>query len=235
MFKIAQKGYINFLVLFLLIIGISLGVYLVKKPTNIFPKAYDTINNLSDDLENVNVSANGRFGVVIDIRLSTLVPNANQFTTLQPGWVRFVYQPQYKIPAFPKGVKSLVVFGYDSVLGKPEEKELLQWKDNKGNDVYTEEALSKWQAYTNKYLAALEDFLKEYSDRVDAIEIWNEEDLCIFDYKINTEYFCPKVPEPVFANMLKKAAATIKQSNPNIKVVMGGWPQVTFSGEIKDI
>lgn len=40
MSKIAQKGYVNIPLIFLLIIGIIVGVYLVKNPTNILPKAY---------------------------------------------------------------------------------------------------------------------------------------------------------------------------------------------------
>lgn len=42
MSKNFQKGYINFFLLLILIIGITVGVYLVQQTTNLFPKASET-------------------------------------------------------------------------------------------------------------------------------------------------------------------------------------------------
>lgn len=46
MLKTAQKGSVNILLVLFLIIGIIVGVYLVRKPTNILPKAYEAKNSL---------------------------------------------------------------------------------------------------------------------------------------------------------------------------------------------
>lgn len=198
--KFSQKGYVNLLLILILIIGIIAGVYLIKKPTNIFPKAYEKdINTPAEKLINPHIYSNGKFGIAIDIKRADKIPNTDQLTTLSPGWVRLEYKPGYEIPIFPKDIKTLVIFDYVSVDDVP-------WE---GDD-------SDWQIYTDKFIAGLEEFMKNYGDRFNVIEVWNEEDVC---YK---DFYCPYVSPAIFANILKRASFVIKQLSPKTTVVMGG-------------
>lgn len=181
----------------ILLIGLGTGVYLVQKSGfQIFQsKAYDV--PVSDILRNINSEK----GFQIDPGTDK-IPSREVYNTLIPKWVRFVYFPDKGIPSnIPATVGKLVVFNNESTdespLGKID--------------------LSLWKNYIdNVYIPDLETFLKQYSSKVNAIEVWNEEDVC------PGKKFCPGVPSRSYAYMLKEAAAKIKSYNANINVVMGG-------------
>lgn len=199
MSKNFQKGYINVLVILILVIGIIAGVYLIQRQTNLFPKAKE------NPPASIYVPSNGQFGVQIDINYAGKVPNTTQLSALSPRWVRFLYKPEEAIPSFPKNVKTLVIFNHESVPGDSEGKtNFLKWRKT-----------VNWNKFTDEYITALENFIKENQGKINAVEIWNEEDLC-------NDKSCALVSETVYANMLKRAAAVVKNINPDIKVVMGG-------------
>lgn len=198
----SQKGYSSILLIILLVIGLITGVYLVKKPTNIFPKAYDAApNDIYSGAEDIIINSNGKFGISIDIFKPEKIPNTEQLQALSPGWVRFVVGPSLEIPTFPKNIKTMVVFNAESVVGRPKDAEFSE----------------NWRNYIDKYVQDLEDFIKKNPGKITAIEIWNEEDICDLRYD-----YCPGVPENIYAEILKRSASTIKQNNPDIKVIMGG-------------
>src|SRR5574337_483575 len=73
---------------------------------------------------------------------------------------------------------------------------------------------SDWQNYiNNSFIPPLNQFLNT-NPKVDAIEVWNEEDDSCSG---GPSGYCPTVPADAYALMLKRAAAAIKAKNPNIK------------------
>lgn len=182
----------------ILLIGLGTGVYLVQKNGfQIFQsKAYDA--PVPDILRNINSEK----GFQIDPGTDK-IPPTEVYNTLIPKWVRFVYFPDKGIPYnIPATVGKLVVFNNESTDEAP----------------IGEIDLSLWKNYIdNVYIPDLETFLKQYASNVNAIEVWNEEDVCP-----SKELFCPGVPAKAYAYMLKEAAAKIKSYNANIAVVMGG-------------
>lgn len=209
--KLNQKGVIQIIHLLLLLGGLALGVYLVQNRTNILPKAYDAkVYNEEAEVqiypEDSYIPSNSKFGIAIDVKNKYKIPNLDQLTALKPGWVRLEYKPPYKVPIFPKEIKTLVIFDYASVDGVP-------WEGDS----------SQWQSYIDKYILSLEEFLKDNMGKFNAIEVWNEQDICH-----NKDFYCPYVKPTIYASLLKKAAATIKKLSPTTKVISGGLA----SGEI---
>lgn len=202
-----QKGVASLLTILLLIFGLFAAVYAVQTTTHILPFA-STINtgdSLLSNPQEIEIKSNGKFGVQIHIEDETKIPGINEFNTLKPGWVRFEYKAGDILPTFPKGVMQLVIFNHLSIPGdNPNKTDFYKWSQT-----------ADWNIYTDDYINALEDFIKENAGKIDAVEVWNEEDIC-------HEGFCAKVPEEIYPYMLKRAAAVIKQHSPKTKVVMGG-------------
>ncbi len=187
---------IKIIAMLILIIGLGAGLYLVQHPQIFKPKAYDAPQG--PIVRNINSEK----GFQIDLGTNK-IPSQEVYNTLVPKWVRFVFFPDKGISSsIPATVRKLVVFNNESTDGAPMGKSDLRL----------------WNKYIdNVYIPDLEAFLKKYSSIVNAIEVWNEEDICPSDE------FCPGVPPRAYAYMLKKAAAKIKSYNPNIEVVIGGF------------
>lgn len=186
---------IKIIIMLVLIIGLGAGLYLVQHPQIFKPKASEALPG--ETVRNLNSEK----GFQIDPGTDK-IPSKDVYNTLAPKWVRFVYFPDKGIPSdIPEAVRKLVIFNNESSQGAPIGKT----------------DLSLWNNYiNNRYIPDLEAFLQQYASVVNAIEIWNEEDIC------PSEEFCPGVPPKAYAHMLKEAAAKIKSYNANIKVVIGG-------------
>ncbi len=156
--------------------------------------------------QTTQTSLQTEFGIQISLKDSTL-PTANQIAQISPSWIRFVILGNCTFPSnLPSSSKKLVVFNNQSC-------------NNKAPLGSTDQAI--WDAYiTNYYLPSLSRFLAEKLP-VNAIEIWNEEDICP-----NTTSYCPKIPPAIYASLVSQAALVIKdynaKNNTAIKVVMGG-------------
>lgn len=186
---------IKIITMLILIIGLGAGLYLVQHPQIFRPKAYNAPPGQTVK------SLNSEKGFQIDPGTNRIPPK-EVYNTLTPKWVRFVYFPNKGIPSnIPSFVGKLVVFNNESSDGAPLGKS----------------DLNVWKRYIDStYIPNLNTFLKQYSSNVNAIEVWNEEDVC------PAEEFCPGVPSRSYAYMLKEAAAKIKSYNENITVVVGG-------------
>lgn len=220
MSNLKQAGVANLLTILLLVVGLFAAVYAVQKTTNVLPFASSTNSseNLFSNPQEIEIKSNGNFGIQIHIEDETKIPGIKEFDALKPGWVRFEYKAGDTLPKLPKGVKKLVIFTHMSIPG-----------DNPNKTNYYKWALkADWDAYTKDFVNALENFIRQNFDKVDAIEIGNEVDLCAHEIEENSgkdsdeEKFCPGVPVKVYPDLLKKSAAIIKQYNPNIKIIMGG-------------
>ena len=173
-------------------------------------EAYKTVKELRTEISkpptHVEIPSTP-FGIQIDLASDTKVPDQDTLEFLSPSWVRFVYLPNKPLPKLPSGVKSLVIFNHQSAGPAP-----LKYINGIWNSKWYD--IDEWKEYTdNIYVPKLREMVQ--NNPVDAVEIWNEEEICVTGY-------CPEVPPEAYAYMLNKAAAAIKNENENIKVVMGG-------------
>lgn len=199
---------IKIVALFILIIGLAAGLYLVQHPTIFKPKADEPKTILKTEK-----------GFQIDTSNPEKVPSQKKFNTLRPKWARFVYHSKNGIPQeIPANVKILLVFNNEVSQDLEDSLPPLKafdpnpdvWKD------FTEIDVNAWKNYADqKYLPALEDFLKS-GQRVDALQIFNEPDSCG-----TTTSHC--LPAAAYAYILKKSAEKIKGFNQNIKVITAGF------------
>ncbi len=153
----------------------------------------------------IDIQSRNNYGMQIDLSDRNKIPSSTQFSMLQPGWVRFVYrfQSDYgsNLPSVPSSVRKLVVFNNESANGKfPEgSNDIVQWKD-----------------YVDRFYITTLEYMLKNEPRIDAIEVWNEEDIC------PSNDYCPGMPAKAYAYMLRRASEVIKQHKSSTAVVMGG-------------
>lgn len=219
---------IRIIALLVLIIGLGAGLYLVQHPQIFNPKAY-----FPDELGYGPLEKGIQLekGFQIDVREPQRIPTTKIYNALKPKWVRFVYHPDKGIPSnIPSDVKILLVITSESATAPPiatnppidpseqkKERTVGGYCDEKYAESFKAQNpdLNAWKAYVDQtYISTIEGLLKT-NQRVDAIEVWNEQDLCV----AKTGDF---VPSDAYAYMLKKAADKITSYNRGIKVIMGG-------------
>lgn len=205
---------VRIVALIILIIGIVGGLYLVQHPTIFKPKAYESAEAIRTEK-----------GFQIDTSDPEKVPSKKKFDTLKPDWVRFVYFSDKGVPAdIPESVKILLILNNEAndilrVPPTPHGKDIGTLNSDEAfwawELIYTPADIQEWKNYIDqKYLPFLEEFLKS-KPRVDAIQIWSEEDYCH-----GRTGHC--IHHEAYAYMLKKSAEIIKRYNSNIKVIIGG-------------
>lgn len=206
---------IRIVALLVLITGLGAGLYLIQHPQILNPKAY-----YPDEVGyDPNVEPRYRLekGFAIDVSRSEKIPSEKIFNLFRPKWVRFVYFDNKNIPSsIPNNVKILLVFNNQV------NPELEQVTPRTGINFTHSWAtyqpktdFNVWKDFTDlKFIPALDTFLRT-NQRVDAIQIWNEEDFCGGGTSI-----C--IPPEAYSYMLKKSAEKIKSYDRNIKVVTGG-------------
>lgn len=140
------------------------------------------------------------YGIQIDENDKDKVPGSDQLNALKPAWVRFVYRPDKGLANLPAEIRQLVVFNNESAAPAP----------------IGSTDINVWKNYVDStYIPKLSEFLSNYPN-VDAVEVWNEEDLC------SGQSYCPRVPPAAYSYMLNRATTTIKANKGSIKVIMGG-------------
>lgn len=221
------------IILLLLIVGLGAGLYLVQHPQIFNPKAYYPPELGYDPGERTPYQLEK--GFIIELKPEEVVPEKKIFDLLEPKWVRFVYFHDKGIPGgIPSDVKILLVFNNQA---KPEIHKSIPTEsstappESRLRDInkYTPEDSIAWKKYTDeKFLPVLDEFLKT-NPRVDAFQIWNEQDLCLAKTG-------DCIPADAYAYMLKKSAQMIKAHDPKIKVIMGGVAsgQVGYVDKMKD-
>lgn len=196
----------------LILVGLGVGVYLVQKSGfQIFQSRASNTFGEPDILRNINSEK----GFQIDTSQVVKIPPKDLYDTLQPHWIRFVYRPDKGIPTnTPSNVKRLLIFNNESAEPAP----------------IGETGVSTWNKYIDKYYLPALDTLLRKNLKFDAIEIWNEEDVCP-----SKEFYCPGVPAQSYAYMVKKAAEKIKSYNGHIQVIIGGLNsgQVSYIQDMK--
>lgn len=121
-----------------------------------------------------------------------------EFYTLNPAWARADTKPIYNMwdPTWPPTIKRLQTVNQEDCP--------TNWNGRKMTD-------DQVRTYVDTdYVPCIQKLLN--SKKIEAFEIWNEEDL----QNGGTVLAAP------YAYMIKKAAAAIKAKDPTIKVVMGG-------------
>lgn len=161
-----------------------------------------------------SIYASTEFGIHFASQFYT--PSSEVLQQLHPQWLRYgpVVSIPYTLQTFPSSIKTLVIFNNESVTTRAP----LGSTDN-----------TAWKNYVDQnYIPQLTQFLASYHD-ITALEVWNEEDQC-------TVPSCGGIPAASYAYMLKNAAATIKHSNPTIKVIIGGLSsgQIQYIKDIKN-
>lgn len=214
----------------ILVAGLFISIYLVKRQTSIKSFAYEqrpsSEASLDDEYEPpalVFAKLNSEIGFQIDTADPEKIPTRAMFNSLSPAWIRFVYRVDKGVPScnpnipyvpadqspstrcIPDDVKVLLVFNNESVEGAPIGSENVKvWKDY----------------INNSYLPAIDDlFARQY--KFNALELWNEEDICPSDE------FCPGIPAQAYAYLLKQASAKIKQKS-GVQIIMGGMNSGTL-------
>ena len=206
---------IKIIALFILIVGLVAGLYLVQHPQIFKPKASESQPNGDGFRKVVTLQK----GFAIELSPVERIPSNELFKILEPKWVRFVYFSDKAIPSsLPSDVKILLALNNQAnatVANIPThsstDPNYQSWED------YGPQESAWWKDYTDKiWLPFLNDVLKnEQISRVDTLQIWNEEDLC-------TAPTGDCIPADAYAYMLKKSAQKIKEFNPKLKVIMGG-------------
>lgn len=206
---------IRIVALLILIVGLGAGLYLVQHPQIFKPKAYYPPETGYDP--NAGKEYKLEKGFAIDVSTPEKIPSEKIFKLLGPKWVRFVYFADKGIPSsIPNDVKILIMF--NNQVNPEVEKATPHTSVNFTNawDNYVPRTdFDVWKNYTDqKFIPALDTFLKT-NQRVDAIQIWNEEDFCGGSTSI-----C--IPSEAYVYMLKRSAQTIKSYERNIEVIVGG-------------
>lgn len=210
------------MILLLLIVGLGAGLYLVQHPQIFRPKAVE-IDADGNPVPKQPDSYKLQKGFAIDLSHPEKVPSQKVFNLLKPEWVRSVYFQQHGISAsIPSNVKILVMFNnqvtpdLELITPRTGTNFTHSW------DTYQSRTdFELWKTFTDKhFIPALNTFL--YSNqRVDAVQIWNEEDFCGGSTSI-----C--IPPEAYAYMLKRSAEAIKISERDIEVVTGGLVSQKF-------
>lgn len=176
-------------------------IALTLKVTVLFFSIAISVIYLKDKIQSPVYATGGRFGIQIDTNMASKVPSASEIIRVGASWVRFVWRPGIGIPSLPLGAKVLLIVNNESAPPAP---------------IFSTD-IQTWKNYIdNTYLPQLQKILSS-NPNVNAIEVWNEEDLCD-----RGGSFCPGMPESAYAYLIKKAAAAIKAKNPKIAVIMGG-------------
>lgn len=214
------------IILLLLIVGLGAGLYLVQHPQIFKPKAYcpeEDIACTDHTTESVPKPYELEKGFAIDLSHPEKIPSQKVFNLLRPNWIRSVYFQEHGIPAsIPGNVKILIVFNnqvtpaLELVTPRTGTNFTHSW------DTYQPRTdFELWKTFTDKhFIPALNTFL-ESNQRVDAIQIWNEEDFCGGGTGI-----C--VPPEAYAYMLKKSSEAVKISERDIKIIAGGLVSQKF-------
>lgn len=162
-------------------------------------------------------STNTEYGIQIDIRDGQKIPTSTQISKLHPQWVRFAfpcinssananscpkdYHSTNLIGNIPPGVKALAVITGDTT-----------WNAPIGS---LDSAI--WKKYIDSiYIPTLQKIVSDYGRNINAIELWNEEDLNA------GQYYDPYIPAASYGYMVSKSVFAIKAINPNIQIVSGG-------------
>jgi hypothetical protein len=156
-------------------------------------------------------SGNTSFGMQVDLRRPEATPSNGVMTSLNPGWVRYVWTDTIDRSTLG-GVNQLAIVNHETAQGAP-----LGSTD-----------VNAWKSYVDtSYIPKLQSVIG--NSGITAIEIWNEEDFCVTGY-------CPGMPAAAYGYLLKQAAATIKAQNSNMTVVMGGMGagQAQFVTDMKN-
>lgn len=162
-------------------------------------------------------AAASAYGMQIDIRDPRKVPSIQQLATLGAQWVRFIF-PCTNVPqngancpndyhsvnlinSLPMGVKKLAVITGDSTWNAP----------IGSTDV------DVWKRYIDyTYVPALRQIVDNYGTQLNAVELWNEEDIN------DGPSYDPYIPPQAFAYLVSQGANAVKSINSNIKIVVGG-------------
>lgn len=222
------------IILLLLIVSLGVGLYLVQHPQILKSKAY--YPEKASNEQGVKDDSRVEKGFIIELSPVEVMPSEDVFKLLKPKWVRFVYFSNKGIPqGIPSNVKILTVFNNQV---KQEIHKTIPTESSTApegsrlRDInkYTTEDSAAWNVYTDeKFLPALKEFLIT-NPRVDAIQIWNEEDLC-------SAKTGDCIPADAYAYMLRESARMIKAHNEKIKVIMGGVAsgQIEYVERMKEI
>lgn len=149
--------------------------------------------------------ATTEYGIQIDGKEERKVPASDVVQYLGARWIRFVYtDTAFQRSLRLSGVKRLVIINQESMAVQP------PWRGS----------YQSWVEWIdNHYIPGLRDILSRHRDDIDAIEIWNEEDISITG---GCSDCAPYVPPGAYRYMLQRAAGEAKRIAPDVRVVMGG-------------
>src|SRR5579872_987196 len=195
--------------LFIKAVVLTLIILVITGPTIVYEIFF--VNAASVNTQSyANIPGYTEYGIQTDPDGSNpIFPSKEQLQVLNPTWIRYPVRGDCSTP------KSKYTYVNQKILAIVNNQSCSH-KVPPGNT----NNLNIWKQYIDgTYLPSLEKFISS-KPKVDAIELWNEEDI-----SCKSNHYCPFVPHASYAYLVANAVTIINKAYSNEakpKIILGG-------------